>query len=101
MFNFQLGVVLLEQGKPTEALNYFNKALEINRYHESALLNSAILLQELGGPELRNVARERLLTLLARDRMLLSIMKSINYLVSYNFREQRKSSFQLRYACNG
>lgn len=70
--NLQLGVVLLEQGKPNEALSYFNKALEINPNHESALLNSAILLQELGGTELRVIARERLLTLLAKDRMFLA-----------------------------
>lgn len=69
---FQLGVVLLEQSKPTEALKNFNKALEINPSHEAALLNSAILLQELGGPEFRTIARERLLTLLAKDRMLRS-----------------------------
>lgn len=68
-FNFQLGVVLLEQGKPSEAITYFNKALEINPNHEAALLNSAILLQELGGSELRSIARERLLTLLVKDRM--------------------------------
>lgn len=64
--------MLLEQGKPTEALTNFDKALEINPNHESALLNSAILLQELGGAEFRIIARERLLTLLAKDRMLLA-----------------------------
>lgn len=65
---FQLGVVLLEQGKPTVALTSFNRALEINPNHESALLNSAILLQELGGPEYRLIARDRLLALLDKDR---------------------------------
>lgn len=63
--------MLLEQAKPTEALKNFDKALELNPHHEAALLNSAILLQELGGTEFRIIARERLLTLLAKDGMLL------------------------------
>ncbi|KAJ6646633.1 Protein O-mannosyl-transferase Tmtc3 [Pseudolycoriella hygida] len=65
--HYNLGVVLLEQGKPTDALHNFNKALAINPNHESALLNSAILLQELGGAEFRSIARQRLLTLLDKD----------------------------------
>ncbi|XP_037032367.1 protein O-mannosyl-transferase Tmtc3 [Bradysia coprophila] len=65
--HYNLGVVHLEQGKPTEALTSFNRALEIHPMHESALLNSAILLQELGGQEFRLIARGRLLTLLDKD----------------------------------
>jgi Tfp pilus assembly protein PilF len=64
---FQLGVVFLEQGKASQALAYLDKALEFDPEHEQALLNSAILLQELGRSELRKVARERLLKLLRKD----------------------------------
>lgn len=64
---FQLGVVLLEQGKASQALAYLDKALEIDPEHGQALLNSAILLQEFGRPELRSIARERLLKLLVMD----------------------------------
>lgn len=63
----QLGVVFLEQGKASQALAYLDKALEFDPEHEQALLNSAILLQELGRVELRKIARERLLKLLAID----------------------------------
>lgn len=63
---FQLGVVFLEQGKASQALAYLDKALEFDPEHEQALLNSAILLQELGRAELRKVARERLLKLLRK-----------------------------------
>lgn len=54
----------MEQGKASQALAYLDKALEFDPDHEQALLNSAILLQELGRAELRKVARERLLKLL-------------------------------------
>lgn len=59
--------MLLEQGKASQALAYLDKALEIDPEHGQALLNSAILLQEFGRPELRLIARERLLKLLAMD----------------------------------
>jgi Tfp pilus assembly protein PilF len=59
-------VVFLEQGKASQALAYLDKALEFDPEHEQALLNSAILLQELGRAELRKVARERLLKLLRK-----------------------------------
>lgn len=62
----KLGVVFLEQGKASQALAYLDKALEFDPEHEQALLNSAILLQELGRAELRKVARERLLKLLRK-----------------------------------
>lgn len=62
-----MGVVLLEQGKASQALAYLDKALEIDPEHGQALLNSAILLQEIGRPEFRSIARERLLKLLAMD----------------------------------
>lgn len=64
-----MGVVFLEQGKASQALAYLDKALEFDPEHEQALLNSAILLQELGRVELRKLARERLLKLLAKDGM--------------------------------
>jgi len=62
---FQLGVVLLEQGKHSQALAYLDKALEFDPDHEQALLNSAILLQELGQANLRKLAEKRLLRLLS------------------------------------
>lgn len=68
----QLGVVLLEQGKSSQALAYLDKALEIDPDHGQALLNSAILLQEIGRPDLRQIARERLLKLLTMDGMFCS-----------------------------
>lgn len=67
MFTLQLGVVFLEQGKASQALAYLDKALEFDPEHEQALLNSAILLQEFGRTELRQIARERLLKLLTKD----------------------------------
>lgn len=57
----------MEQGKASQALAYLDKALEIDPEHGQALLNSAILLQEFGRPELRSIARERLLKLLVMD----------------------------------
>ncbi|KAH9642454.1 hypothetical protein HF086_007586 [Spodoptera exigua] len=65
--HLNLGVVLLEQGKPSQALAYLDKALELEPEHEQALLNSAILLQELGAADLRHLARQRLLKLLDKD----------------------------------
>lgn len=73
----QLGVVFLEQGKASQALAYLDKALEFDPEHEQALLNSAILLQELGRAELRKVARERLLKLLRKVWFLFSIHRTI------------------------
>lgn len=67
VFPQQLGVVFLEQGKASQALAYLDKALEFDPDHEQALLNSAILLQELDRVELRKIARERLLKLLTKD----------------------------------
>ena len=67
LFFQQLGVVFLELNKPAQALAYLDKALEYNPEHEQALLNSAILLQELARPELRKIARERLMKLLEMD----------------------------------
>jgi protein O-mannosyl-transferase len=63
----QLGVVFLELNKPAQALAYLDKALEYDPDHEQALLNSAILLQELNKPELRKISKERLLKLLQKD----------------------------------
>lgn len=62
-----MGVVFLELNKPAQALAYLDKALEYDPDHEQALLNSAILLQELNKPELRKISRERLFKLLEKD----------------------------------
>ena len=67
MVPLQLGVVYLEQGKPSQALAYLDKALDFEPEHTQALLNSAIVLSELGDPSHRPIARQRLLTLLTRD----------------------------------
>ncbi|XP_065334770.1 protein O-mannosyl-transferase Tmtc3 isoform X1 [Cloeon dipterum] len=64
---YNLGVVFIEQGKSSQALAYLDKALEVDPEHEQALLNSAILLQEMARPELRQLARERLLKLLTKE----------------------------------
>lgn len=72
----------MEQGKASQALAYLDKALEFDPEHEQALLNSAILLQELGRAELRKVARERLLKLLRKVRFLLSIHRTIIILLT-------------------
>ncbi|XP_055840237.1 protein O-mannosyl-transferase Tmtc3 [Episyrphus balteatus] len=65
---YNLGVVFLEQGKSSQANVYFNKAIELAPDHEQALLNSAILLQELGGKEYRTISRERLFKILKKDQ---------------------------------
>jgi len=59
----------LEQGKHSQALAYLDKALEFDPDHEQALLNSAILLQELGQANLRKLAEKRLLRLLSNVRI--------------------------------
>lgn len=64
-------MVLLEQGKHSQALAYLDKALEFDPDHEQALLNSAILLQELGQANLRKLAEKRLLRLLSNVRTLI------------------------------
>lgn len=75
-----MGVVFLEQGKASQALAYLDKALEFDPEHEQALLNSAILLQELGRAELRKIARERLLKLLTKDgKILYMLFKSKSF----------------------
>ncbi|XP_076362938.1 protein O-mannosyl-transferase Tmtc3-like isoform X2 [Tachypleus tridentatus] len=66
---YNLGVVYLEQGKTTQALVYFNKALTLEPEHEQALMNSAILIQEIGNAELRKAAYERLQLLLRKGKV--------------------------------
>ncbi|KAI5733517.1 hypothetical protein M8J76_012852 [Diaphorina citri] len=61
---YNLGVVFLEQNKSSQALAYLDKALEFDPDHAQALFNSAIILTELGRPDFRKIARERLLKLL-------------------------------------
>ncbi|CAL1282072.1 unnamed protein product [Larinioides sclopetarius] len=66
--HYNLGVVFLEQRKTDLAMISFDKALKINPRHEQALLNSAILIQEEGGPHKRKTAYHRLQMLLeAKD----------------------------------
>lgn len=60
-------MVYLEQGKPSQALAYLDKALDFEPEHTQALLNSAIVLSELGDPASHPVAKQRLETLVARD----------------------------------
>ena len=57
---YNLGVVLIEQGRHGQALAYLNKALEFDPDHSQALLNSAMLIQESGSSQLRQLAVERL-----------------------------------------
>ncbi|GFY39943.1 protein O-mannosyl-transferase Tmtc3 [Trichonephila inaurata madagascariensis] len=57
--HYNLGVVFLEQRKTDLAMISFDKALKINPRHEQALLNSAILIQEEGGPSKRKTAYHR------------------------------------------
>ncbi|KAK3855755.1 hypothetical protein Pcinc_037862 [Petrolisthes cinctipes] len=64
---YNLGVVLLEQGRAQQALAYLDKALEMDPDHQQALLNSAVLIQESGNAELRPLAYQRLLRLVQRD----------------------------------
>ena len=61
--HYNLAVVALEQQKPEVGMNYLNKALEINPLHPEALLNSAIVIQELGLEANKRLAVERLLKL--------------------------------------
>lgn len=75
--------MLLEQGKSSQALAYLDKALEIDPDHGQALLNSAILLQEIGRPDLRQIARERLLKLLTMDGMSQFIIHFIPFRSSF------------------
>jgi len=57
---YNLGVVLIEQGRHGQALAYLNKALEFDPDHSQALLNSAMLIQESGSSQLRQLAVDRL-----------------------------------------
>lgn len=95
--HLQLGVVLLEQGKSSQALAYLDKALEIDPDHGQALLNSAILLQEIGRPDLRQIARERLLKLLTMDGMNYSFSQ-LSSLVSKIMCTSLQSTFY--YSCS-
>jgi len=61
--HYNLAVVALEQKQPEVGMNYLNKALEINPLHPEALLNSAIVIQELGLNTYKKLAVERLLKL--------------------------------------
>lgn len=97
---FQLGVVFLEQGKASQALAYLDKALEFDPEHEQALLNSAILLQELGRAELRKVARERLLKLLRKVCLILfNVLLKICLTFLYTFYYEMSYRFSI-YECN-
>jgi len=59
--HYNLGVVALAQGRPEAGLEFLNKAVELDPRHTESLLNSAIVIQELGHPHLRPLAVDRLL----------------------------------------
>ncbi|XP_069485436.1 protein O-mannosyl-transferase TMTC3 [Ambystoma mexicanum] len=59
---YNLAIVYIELKDPTEALQNFNNALNLNPKHKLALFNSALLMQESGDPRLRPDAKKRLLT---------------------------------------
>ncbi|KAG8188762.1 hypothetical protein JTE90_012233 [Oedothorax gibbosus] len=63
---YNLGVVYLEKRQIVEALTYFDKALELDPEHEQALMNSAILIQESGSLQKRQIAYERLYKLIKK-----------------------------------
>ena len=65
---YNLGVVLIEQGRHGQALAYLNKALELDPDHSQALLNSAMLIQESGSDQLRQLAVERLNRIVAKGQ---------------------------------
>jgi Tfp pilus assembly protein PilF len=69
-----LAVVLLNQGDYARAMSYLNKALEYDPDHYQALLNSAILIQETGTVELRQLAFERLMKIVEQVPILLKVM---------------------------
>jgi tetratricopeptide (TPR) repeat protein len=57
---YNIGVVNIELGLTEDALDEFIKALQVDPNHVQSLLNSAILMQSSGKPELRPLAYERL-----------------------------------------
>ena len=61
--HYNLAVVALEQQKPDLGMKYLDKALDIDPNHPEALLNSAIVIQELGLNHLKSLAMTRLLKL--------------------------------------
>ena len=65
--HYNLGVVLIELGDPTRALEMFNNALKVDSEHLQSLMNSAILMQESGKAELRPLAYERLYKVMDRQ----------------------------------
>ena len=92
-FVWQLGVVLLEQGKPSQALAYLERALELEPDHQASLLNSAIVLQEMAAndkghsdvnkqifalPSLWNIHKNTLICLRRTVKRSLPRMKSMS-----------------------
>uniref|UniRef100_A0A0K2UVT7 dolichyl-phosphate-mannose--protein mannosyltransferase n=1 Tax=Lepeophtheirus salmonis TaxID=72036 RepID=A0A0K2UVT7_LEPSM len=57
---YNLGVVFIERGLHQKALMYFDKALSVDPNHIQSLMNSAVLMQELGIPSHRPIAIKRL-----------------------------------------
>ena len=49
--------MLLEQGKPSQALAYLERALELEPDHQASLLNSAIVLQEMAASNDKDVSK--------------------------------------------
>ncbi|GIX87372.1 protein O-mannosyl-transferase TMTC3 [Caerostris darwini] len=68
--HFNLGVVLMDQGRNNEALEQFNKALDIEPDHEKALELSAMVMQDSGTPNQKHLARLRLERIVDRKALL-------------------------------
>ncbi|GIX91243.1 protein O-mannosyl-transferase Tmtc3 [Caerostris extrusa] len=66
--HFNLGVVLMDQGRNNEALEQFNKALDIEPDHEKALELSAMVMQDSGTPNQKHLARLRLERIVDRGK---------------------------------
>ncbi|GIY08265.1 transmembrane and TPR repeat-containing protein 3 [Caerostris extrusa] len=65
---FNLGIVLMDQGRHMEALELFNKALYIEPDHEKSLEFSAVLIHESGMSRHQNLARDRLERIVDRGK---------------------------------
>ncbi len=57
-----VGIALLRQGKPQEAINYFEQALDINPEHTQSLTNGAMALYEMRHHEASNAWYRKLIT---------------------------------------
>lgn len=65
--HYNLGVVLIELGQPSKALEMFENALKVDSEHLQSLMNSAILMQESGQKSLRSLAYSRLFKVMKKQ----------------------------------